>query len=224
VDTQESQSSGVQELIDQLRQKGVEQGREEADALVADARQKAVEILDKARQEAEQICSAARQEAERTRQAGEEALRLAGRDAVLKLREAVGEDFEKKVQCLVSHTLGDQEFLKKLILEIARKAVPEESAGPMEVLLPDNLATVEELCGEPEELKPGTLSHFVLGLAGDVVREGLSFRVADDDTPGVRVRLVDDDVQIELTDETISALLMDHLVPRFRAIMERQSK
>ena len=61
-------------------------------------------------------------------------------------------------------------------------------------------------------------------MAGDIVREGLSFDVADDETPGVRVRLVDQEVEVELTDETVSALLMEHLVPRFRAIIEREGK
>jgi len=119
--------------------------------------------------------------------------------------------------------LGDQKFLEKLILAVASRAIPDETEGQVEVLLPGHLVTVEELQANPEELKEGTLSHFVLGLAADVLREGLSFDVAGDDTPGLRVRLVQDDVEIELTDQTITALLMRHLVPRFRAIMEREA-
>ena len=220
--TQESQSSGVQQLVDRLRDEGVLKGQEEAETLVAEARQKAVQILDEARAEVEEIRSQARADAEQTKQAGEEALRLAARDAVLELRESVNEDFAKKVKRLVSHTLGDQELLRQLILQIARKAMPDESAGPVQVLLPDHLVTLEELRANPEEVAEGTLSHFVLGLSGDILREGLSFDVADDSTPGMRLRLVDQDLEIELTDETITALLIQHLVPRFAAIMERQ--
>jgi V/A-type H+-transporting ATPase subunit E len=222
--TENQETFGVQELIDKLREEGVAKGEAESEALVAAAREKAVGILDDAQKQADEITAKAREEAERTREAGEEALRLAARDAVLKLREAIGEDFERKVRRLVCHTLRDQEFLKKLILEIARKAMPEGTAGQVEVLLPDNVVTVEELAQKPEEAAEGTLSHFVLGMAGDIIRDGLSFNVGDDDTPGVRVRLVDEDVEIELTDETISALLMDHLTPRFRAIMERKGE
>jgi V/A-type H+-transporting ATPase subunit E len=224
VSSQETQSSGVQELIDRLREEGVTKGQEEADGLMAAARQKAVGILDDAQTAAEKIIAGAEREAERKCKSGEEALRLAARDAVLKLQEAIGDDFMRKVRKLVSHTLGDQEFLQRLILEITRKAMPDETAGPVEVLLPDNVVTLEELREKPEQAVEGTLSHFVLGLAGDVIREGLSFDVSDDDVPGVRIRLVEEEVEIELTDETISALLMDHLVPRFRAIMERKSE
>jgi V/A-type H+/Na+-transporting ATPase subunit E len=222
--TDETQSSGVQELIDQLQEQGVERGNQEADKLLSDAQHKADATLRSANSEAEQILAQAREEAKRVKAAGEDALRLACRDAVLKLQEAVGEDFESKVRRLVSHTLGDQEYLRQLILAVARKAMPDESEGPVEVLLPESLVTVQELQSSPEELKEGTLSHFVLGLAGDILRDGLSFDVSGDDTPGVRIRLVEDDVEIELTDETITALLMKHLVPRFRAIMLRENE
>ena len=224
MNSETERSSGVQELIDRLRDEGVAKGQEEADGLVTEARKKAMDILDDAQTAAEKIIGGAQSEADRICSSGEEALRLAARDAVLKLQEAIGEDFMRKVRKLVSHTMGDQEFLKRLILEIARKAAPEQEAGTIEVLLPDNVVTLEELRQNPEQAVEGTLSHFVLGLAGDVIREGLSFGVSAGDVPGVRIRLVDEDVEIELTDETISALLMDHLVPRFRAIIERKSE
>ena len=222
MNTQEGQSSGVQELIDRLREDGVEKGQKAADSLIDAARQKAAQILDEARKEADGILDHARAEAEVVKSAGQEALRLAARDAVLCLKEAVGKDFESKVRHLVSHTLGDREFLKKLILRVASRAIPEETEGPINVLLPGNVVTIEQLQATPEELTEGTLSHFVLGLTGDILREGLSFDVAGDDAPGVRLRLVQDDLEIELTDETITALLMRHLVPRFRAILERE--
>ena len=58
--TEKERSSGVQELIDHLREKGVEEGKEQADQLVADARRRATEMLDKARREAEEILQHAR--------------------------------------------------------------------------------------------------------------------------------------------------------------------
>lgn len=48
-------SSGVEALIEQLRDQGVQRGREEAELLLKDARQKATQMLDEARHEAELI-------------------------------------------------------------------------------------------------------------------------------------------------------------------------
>jgi V/A-type H+-transporting ATPase subunit E len=210
----------VQELIDLIRSEGVAKGRNEGEVLVASAREQAARILDDAQRDAEQIRSAARAEAQRLQKNTEDALRLASRDAVLALNEALRTDFFAKVRRLVSHTMQDRSFLERLILEVARRAMPED-AGKMEVLLPNNVATYEELKKNPQELDQGSLSRFVLELSAEVLREGLTFTPADDDRPGLRVQLKDQDVEIELTDEAVGDLLMEHLAPRFRALMER---
>ena len=57
--------------------------------------------------------------------------------------------------------------------------------------------------------------------AADVLREGLTFGVSDEAAAGVTVRLLEEDVEIELTDETVTALLMEYMLPRFRAILEQ---
>jgi V/A-type H+-transporting ATPase subunit E len=217
-------TSGVQELIDRIRRDGVAKGHDEGESVVAAARAEAVHILDRANSEAEQILSAARTEAERLRKSAEDALRLAARDAVLALGEALRTDFLNKVQRLVSHTMQDHSFLQRLILEIARRAMPEDAGKSVEVLLPADAVTAEELQKSPHELAESSLSRFVLELSGDVLREGLTFVPAEDDRPGLRIQLKGEDVEIELTDEAVAGLLMEHLTPRFRALMEQPQR
>lgn len=217
------QSSGVQELIDRLHQEGVAQGRNEADSLIKEARKQSMTLLDNARREAEEILAQARAEGASIVENGNQALRLASRDVILKLRESFHDEFEDRVRRLVAFTLQDDKFLQQLILEVARRATPEDPDKQVQVLLPAGKVTDEELAAEVAKVRPGTLAHFVLGLAADVLREGLSFGVADDASPGVRVRIVKDDVQVELTDETITALLLQYLAPRFRAILQKEA-
>ena len=88
------------------------------------------------------------------------------------------------------------------------------------VLLPRALVGLEELRRNPLELSEGSLSHFVLSVAGNVLAEGVSFGVADNDARGIYLHPEDKNVEIELTDEAVSALLLQHLQPRFRAILE----
>jgi V/A-type H+/Na+-transporting ATPase subunit E len=215
------QSSGVQELIDRLHQEGVAQGQNEAESLVTDARRQSMTILDNARKEAEEILAKARAEARRIVEDGNEALRLASRDVMLRLREAFHSEFERRVQKLVAFTLEDRRFLEQLILEVARRASPEDPQKRLKVLLPEGEVSEEQLAAEVADVPEGSLAHFVLGLAADVLREGLTFGVSDDPSPGVRVQIVEDDVQLELTDETITALLLQYLAPRFRAVLEK---
>ena len=219
--TEVKESSGVQELIDRLRDEGVAKGEGEAEALVKQARKQSMEILDQARREAEQITAKARDEARRTKESGEEALRLASRDAILPLKESFHQEFENRVRQLVAYRLQDQSFLERLILEIARRSVPEDAGQSVQLLLPGDKVSAEDLQAHVEDVREGSLSHFVLGLAGDVLREGLTFSVSDDVQTGVKIRLQDEDVEIELTDETVTDLLMQFMLPRFRAILQQ---
>jgi len=213
-----TESSGVQQLIDRLHEEGVAKGQDEADGLIAAARRQAALTLDDARREADEIVAEATSDAGRTRAAAEDAIRLACRDATLSLTDELREDFVRKLRNLVGHTLQDTDFLKQLILEIARRAVPAESAGPQNVLL----LNADSPGGESApSLDDDSLNQFVLSLGGEALREGLTFKTADSDVPGVRLQIVDEDVEIDLTTETLTHYLLKHLSPKLRAIIQQ---
>jgi V/A-type H+/Na+-transporting ATPase subunit E len=198
---------GVEELIDRLKSDGVSKGQQEADALVADAKRQSMAILDAARSEADEIVAKAKAEAERARLAGLQALQLAGRDAVLKLRESFQLQFEHRLRKLVGQSVEDPELLRRMILEVVGKSRPD-SAGQVQLLLPLGAAGHDPLLA------------YVTGLAAEMLREGLTFGVGEDINAGVRVRLVDQAVEIDLSDESLASFLARFLVPRFRQIMD----
>lgn len=207
-----TESSGVQKLIDRLHDQGVSKGRDEADELIASARRKSLEILDDAKRQSEAMLAEARSEAQRTKKGGEEAIRLAGRDAILELMEALGEDFSRKLHHLVQHELEDTSFLKQMILEITGKAVSAEGGKQIHLVFLGDTET-ENYDGE-------SLDAFARGLAADAVRDGLTYSVSDSETPGIRVQFVGDDLEVDMTAETLTKLLVDHLSPKFREILE----
>ncbi len=212
--TEPTESSGVQELIDRLHHQGVEKGHEEADQLVAAARTKAMEILDAARRQADEIVSQARDEANRTQTSGEEAVRLAGRDAILSLTEKLREDFVRKLRNLVGHQLEDRQFLREMILEIVRGGVA--GVDPQQEILLLNDSLDRDGAGKMDDEQ---LEQFVRSLGGEALRAGLSFSIGEADALGVRVQVVNDNLEVDLTTETLTTLLLKHLSPRFRDIM-----
>lgn len=217
-------ASGVEELIRRLHDEGVGKGQAEAEKLLADAQDQASRILAKAEDEANALRDKVRLEAETSRRAGQEALQVAFRDTVLSLKNWLLQRFSGDVERLVSAEMSDREFLQRLILEVAgrvreRHDLDSESGG-IELLIPEEAVEVEELRRHPEELRSGTLSHFVLARAGSLLREGVSLQVVPDAPAGIRIRLVDRDVEIDLTDATVASLLLQHLQPRFRAFLE----
>jgi V/A-type H+-transporting ATPase subunit E len=216
-------SSGVEALIDRLRAEGVATGRAAAERIEADARRRAAEIVQEAEERAAQLVDNAHKESRALRKGGEEALHIAMRDTVLHLKGQLMERFNAEVRRLIAVAMDQEDFLQKLILEVAGRAREQaslDSGQPVTVLLPRTLLGLEELRRKPLELREGSLSHFVLSVAGNVLAEGVTFGVADDAARGIRLYLEDKNVRIELTEEAVATLLLQHLQPRFRAILE----
>jgi len=217
------QSSGVQELINKLHQEGVASGESLAEQIIANARKESVQILDEARAQAERMMAEARLECEKFVEHGHAALRLASRDVRLRVREACFEEFKNRLKRLVGFTLQERRFLEEFILEVARKTQPETNNKQLRVLLPAGASTPEELAREVSSVEAGSMAAFVLGLTADLLREGLTFGVSDKPSPGITIQIVEDDVQLELTDETLTTLLLQYLAPRYRAVLEKDA-
>jgi V/A-type H+-transporting ATPase subunit E len=213
-----AESAGVESLIGRLRDEGITQGRVQAEALVTEAQQQAANLVATAQQAADAILVKAREEAGKLKAAGEDAIRLAMRDTILALEGDLLKGFVDRLRRLVKGVLADPAFLQRLILEVGGRVAPT-GAQRSEVLLPAELVSLEDLQSKPEEATPGTLMHFVLSLGGGMLREGMQFGVSEDGEAGIRVRLVDEDVQIDLTESAVSQLLLRHMLPRFRALL-----
>lgn len=216
-----TQTSGVQQLIDRLREEGVASGQSEGERLLAEARVKAMEILDHAKVEANKVLEKAHAEAKSIEEDGKAALNLACRDVVLKVREACYEEFKNRLNRLVRHKLEDPKLLEQMILELAADVRPKEQGKEIRLLLPQSQVSEQDLQREVANPQPGSLAAFVLGLTADILREGMSFAVSQDDHSGIKLQIVEDDVQLELSDQTITTVLLEYLVPRYRALLKK---
>ena len=216
-------SSGVENLIQRLRDQGVEAGQERAEKIVLDAQKRAEWIIEEAELEAKFLLDKAQKQSDALRSSGEDALKLATRDALLKLRDTLLGSFSKEVQRVVGQKMDQEVFLERLILQLAGKVREEldlDIKDNISLFLPNNPVGVDELKNNPDELKVGTLTHFTAAIAADMLRKGVSIQVSDDVNGGLSVRLEEDDMVVDFTDETLSALLLEHLQPRFRTLLQ----
>jgi V/A-type H+-transporting ATPase subunit E len=219
--TEQPTTSGVQELIDRLSQEGVAEGQQQAEKIVSDAQQKADGIVDSARQQANEILKQAREEAEQFQAAGEDALRLAARDSVRDFAAKVHEGLRQRLQELVQHQIKEPKLIKRMILAITRKATEGLGDEQVEILLPSEIITEEEARQRIEAGDPDALTEFIQGVIGEDLREGFTVDLGSQRKGGLTVRVVNQNVEIDLTDDTITALLAKHLLPRYRAIMRK---
>jgi len=215
-------AAGVKALIDRLRNEGVSAGRSEADQIVAEAQARANDLVAKAEAKAKHMVDEAQKETEALKSAANDALEVAARDTMLNLRAQIASRLDDEVTRLLSEATADPEMLQQMIIEVAgraRRGANVDAEKKVEVILPETVVGVEELRQKPEELKEGTLTHFVLAAAGNVLRKGVEFSSAPG-FGGIKLRLVESNVEIDLTDQAIAGALLEHLQPRFRAVME----
>lgn len=214
-------ASGVQDLINRLRDEGVEAGREQSDQILREAQEQASRIVAQANTQAEETLTKARREIETEKAAAIESLRVAIRDTELKMEAGLKAGFAAHVKRLVSVELGDREFLRQVILGIAGMAAGDKTCEdkPVEILLPKDLFETDEKRTKLTEKGQDHMRRLVLGIAGDMLREGVDLKPSKDISGGIRIRLVGEDLEIDLSDQAISGLLLQNLLPRYRAIV-----
>ena len=220
---EQQMSNGIDALIERLKQEGVAQGEAQARKIVSNAENKAKSVLAEAEAQAKQRLTAARRETEQLQRGGEEALKVAMRDAVLQLKELISVRFAEQVGALISKLTTDEDLLRKMILAVASRARTEsgmDSAAQLELILPRSVASLEELRRNPKELRDGPLSQLVFATAADMLREGVSFSFASDNSGGISVVMKGDGVEVDLTDQAVANVILRHLQPRFRALLE----
>ncbi|MGV6874873.1 hypothetical protein ACUSIJ_19560 [Pseudochelatococcus sp. B33] len=216
-------ASGVETLITRLRDEGVGAGRAEAERIVAEAQALARATVEEAQLQATETLERARREANNFQRAGEDALKAAARDTVLDLKDYLSRRFAGDVAKTVSAAMRDEELLKQMILAVAGRVREEAGVDRSKAVvfhLPRAAVGLDELRRNPEELKEGTLTHFAAASAAALLREGVTFARAEDDAGGLRIHLDDRGVSVDLTDQAVADMILAHLQPRFRALLE----
>ena len=211
-------ASGVQELIDQIREKGVNEGKNKGTRIVKDAEQRAEWIIKQAKEEAESIKQEAEHNARFVKDAGKDALGLALRDIKLKLKDELSIQFSEQLRKLVEKELQDPNTLKALLISaVSKTSIPDEG---ITIVLPERAKGINELREDPKSLEQGVLVELVSDTAKKMLTKGVEIRLDSNLDSGLTFLLNDGEVSVEVTDKSLSAMLLQHLQPRFRAILE----
>ncbi|MBL3588987.1 MAG: hypothetical protein JMN24_04220 [gamma proteobacterium endosymbiont of Lamellibrachia anaximandri] len=214
-------SSGVEALIERLHDEGVAAGQERAEKIVADAEHQAAWIVEQAELETEALKKAAWEQAEQTQKALQESLSVAVRDAILSLKSTLSARFADEVQRAVGREMSREQMLQRLILEVAGRAKEQvDESEPMQILLPRDAVGLEELRKDPEALRANPLTELSGLITKEMLQEGVTFIEADDDMPGIRLSIRGDAIKLDVTEAAVTELLLAHLQPRFRALVE----
>jgi V/A-type H+-transporting ATPase subunit E len=215
-------TTGVQELIDKIRDEGVRTARDQAKQILAEARAEAAATKAKATAEAKAMVESARAQVATEKAAGAEAIRNAARDSLLQLRDQVRKAFEVHVRRLVSREAQDTGFIRSLVLVLAGEAA-EKHLKDQDAVIFVSRAAASATEGQPESPEvQAKIQNAVLGATGQMLREGIQLLPDDHLKGGAKARLVDRDLEIDMSDEALARLLVGNLLPRYRTIVESQ--
>lgn len=211
-------SQGVQQLIDDIREKGVAAGQAESERLIADAKTRATWIIEQAEEEAAAIRAEASKDGNFLRQSGREALNLAMRDVLLKLQDELSAHLSHQLEQMVALELRQPDTLAAILASIAARIAGDEQ--PQAVLLPETIADLAALKADPKALFAGELP----GLLGDALRRLLAngIELLPDASlgAGCKLRHADNNLVVAIDNDSLSAVLLAHLQPRFRALLQ----
>ncbi len=203
------EARGLDQVLEDLRERGIKAGREEGERIVAEAKEKAARILEDAKREAEAIRKKAQADAEKLRHQMESELRAAADAALSAFRQALVKSFalptiSKDVEAVVSKP----DFLEKLLAQVIQGFVASGfEKSDLEVLL-------------PEDKKKELEAHLVARLKA---RAGSGVKISYERIRfGFKIR--NNRLELDFSDGAFDELFLHYISNRFKEYFKRPSK
>ena len=201
-------ADSIEAFVQKLQTDGVQAGQEQAKKILDEAHAEAAKVLSDARTEADRIVADARSQAEQGLSHGKDELALAARDAMLRLRETVTGALEALLKLSSAEALRDERFLLSILEDVVGQYAARDAAGERTIEINVDSKMVDVACewaiSRMTGSDKGKGPH--VNLKGALASAGFEYTVAEG--------------RVEVTPESISAVLCEIIAPRLRAIIE----
>ena len=192
----------VKELIDKIKTDGIKSAEDKAAQIIKEAQAKAETILANAKKEASAIIADADDKAEKSKISGEEAIKQAGRDLVLNIREKITALYNGILQNEVKGAMDE-----KLIGEVIVKLISSWK---------DEDADVTVLVSEKDAK---AVEQVLMNKLADKVKKGLDVKASKNIDAGFHVEAKDGSAYHNFSAEGIAEVFADYLNPRLANLL-----
>ena len=200
----------LQELTEKIYNEGVQKAREEAEAILNDARQKATAIEKEAEKNAEAIIQEARQKSETLKSHVESELKMTLNQSVSALKqELAGLITMKAIQPSVKEAFGDKAYVQKLVETVVKGWTQKESLDLRVVL--------------PEQDRAQMESYFKNQLAVEM-NKGFEIAFSDGLKSGFKVGPADGSYVISFSDQDFMIFFKAYLRPKSSELLFEENK
>ena len=195
----------LQELTQKLYNEGLSKGKEEGEAILAQAKAQAEDIVKKAQEEAAAIVEKAQKEAADYKVKVEGDVKMASSQALQATKAAIEQIIvAKAVDVPVKEALSQADFLKGIITAVAQRFSAQESTD-LALVLPEQLQ---------KELEP-----FLKGALAQTLGKGVEASFSKKLNGGFKIGPKDGSYFISFTDEAFQQLIGDYLRPGTKKIL-----
>lgn len=191
----------LKDIIDKIKNDGVKSAQEEAARIIASARDEAAAMIQKAEEDAKRIQNDTEAEVQRIENNGKDALKQAGRDLILMIKEEIKSIFNRLLEREIRDALS-VELLADVIVAAVRSISKQNE---IDVLIPTELLS---------EIEPILMARLSAEIASGV--EIRPYRGLD---AGFRIAFKDGSAFYDFSDREIAAMLSCHLNSRLAGLL-----
>ena len=201
----------IQAFVDKIRTEGVQAGHKEADDLLTQARKQAEEIIAQADREKDKVLADAKTEAANILTRGKTELGLAARDAVGKLRDALGRAVQAVLAGGTRANLEDEAVVGKVLHEIITQyghAELGENRKTFVINVPEQMRQ-KLVDWALAHIGTGNLhesEHLTIDLQGTLAQAGFEYSASD--------------ATVEVTVDSVVEVLSELVGPTVREILD----
>lgn len=203
-------NSKIKELTETIYNEGVTKAREEAEKILAEAEKKAEKIVAASEDQAKAILTEAQQETERINSSLRAELKAVSEQVIEITRQELNNMISAKASnALAKQLTGDQDFLKDLMLEIARTWHANGGNGNhLEMLVPETSA--------------GRIESLLKSKASEVLAAGLKIKPVSGLKDGFSIVNNGEGFKVSFTDEDFQAFFTALMKPKIREFLFSQ--
>jgi len=202
--------SKIQQLTETIYNEGVEKAREEADAILKEAREKAQKIEKDSEKEADRIVTEAKEKSQELKTQVDSEIKMTLNQAVSAMKQEITSLITLQViQPSVKELFSDTDYLKTLISDVVKGWMEKESFD-LKVILPEK---------EREKLD----AFFENNLA-DELNKGLEVTFTKNMKSGFKIGPSDGSYVISFTDEDFTNFLKGYLRPKTSQLLFEEEK
>ena len=203
--TLEKSQDKIQKISDQLRREILEPAHEEAKKIIENAKKKAAHINAEAEKQADELIHAGRKAIEQERNVFHSSLQQSFKQVIEALRQAVEHDlFNKQLYQMINQSAANPEVIANLIKAMIESIKQEGVSADLSAVIPKTASAQEinHLLGE----------HLLKRLQEKSV-------VLGDFNGGAKVKLIDKNLTIDISEETLVDLISRYIRKDFRKLI-----